>query len=138
MRHTFTSTSHSLITALGDLAQNWPTFMLSGFGVALAFDEFLGGTLLAMAFASMMSRHRKDRRRLSVVLITAFLFSTLTAIFWPGQDTLVPAQAGMVVAGLLSGALMRVAVGVGDRLEERAPDIADEIVRFIFRRGPRP
>lgn len=116
------------------IARDYFSLFLAGMGISFAPHEYFGGLFMALACASVMARHRKDPRKHWLVLLTAFLFATLIAV-WLGDTQQIKIQLIMAVSGLASGWVMNSAMKFFDRIEERASDAADKVVDKVLPGG---
>ena len=111
---------------------DWLTWLLLALGVTFSGVEYLGGLLFALALA-MLTRNwwpEKDKREIWVVLVSAWLVSTIGAELFYSYftDTAIPAQMIMALLGLASRIISNFAMQFMLRFEQRTPEAADRAV----------
>lgn len=118
--------------------QDWFSLLLTGLGVSFSANIWIGGTILALAGASvaMRSDPQKDERELWLVFLSAFCVAHVAAIigFWL-QPSFSP-QIVMFTAGFLSRKVVRLALRVAGLMEARGDNIADRVLDRVL--PPRP
>lgn len=112
--------------------KDWLALGLAGLGITLPVHEFIGGTLLAMAAASIMARHRKDPRRVWLTVGTGAFFGLVVAMFWPSGGLhvlgfVLPVQSGMLIAGFGSKWGVNIIGKFFDRAEFRTDEMSDSL-----------
>jgi len=120
--------------------QDWFSLLLTGLGVSFSANVYIGGTILALAGASvaMRSDPQHDDRELWLVFLSAFLVAHVAAMIGHWFQPNFPPQIVMFTAGFLSRKIVRLAMRVASLMEARGDSIANRIVdRVLPPRGQR-
>lgn len=115
-----------------DTGSNWIAWALAGLGVSFAPHEWIGGMFLALAGAAFAMRNTKDAPTLAKVLAGAFIASHLAALVVHRYAPEIPVQIVMALVGLFSQPIMRMAFGIGDRVEKRTDVLADRLIDKVL------
>ncbi len=108
-----------------------------GLGSNVSPLSFLIGIFLACAAAAyaMASDPKRDRRKLTLVFVGAFLFAYGAAAFLQSSTLRIPIPIGMGIAGFLSASLTKAALNVSEQVESKSDDIAEMIADRIIPKG---
>ena len=121
---------------LENAAQDWVILALAGLGISLAPHTFFGGLFLALAGA-MIARHmmpEKDRAEIWWTLLGATVLAILTAegISWLQTTNRLsphfPVQMAMAAAGFGSRFIIRFALRLLTRVEQRGDAVTDRVI----------
>ena len=114
--------------------QDWFSLLLTGLGVSFSANIWIGGTILALAGASvaMRSDPQHDDRELWLVFLSAFLVAHIAAMIGYWWEPSFPPQIVMFTAGFLSRKIVRLAMRVAGLMEARGDSIANRIVDRVL------
>lgn len=118
-----------------DAAGNWIGMLFAGLGVSFAAHEWVGGMFLALAAAAFAMRRTDETVTLVKVLVGAFIASHVGGVVFHYYFPDVPVQIVMAVIGLFSQHIMRVAFGVGERVERKTDAITDKLIDKVLPDG---
>ena len=111
---------------------DWLTWLLLALGVTVSGIEYLGGLLFALALA-MLTRNwwpEKDKREIWVVLLSAWLISTIGSVLFFAlfPESRIPPQMIMALLGLASRIISNFVMQFMLRFEQRTPEITDRAI----------
>lgn len=111
---------------------DWLTWLLLALGVTFSGVEYLGGLLFALALA-MLTRNwwpEKDKREIWVVLLSAWLISTIGSVLFFAlfPESRIPPQMIMALLGLASRIISNFVMQFMLRVEQRTPEITDRAI----------
>lgn len=112
-----------------DTAKDWLFLLLAGLGITLAWNQFLGGLVLAMA-AAAIARNQIPKEQRTGTVWSAMGMAVLLAVIAAGviswrEINFIPAPLAMCLVGFASRAIIRTVTKMIGRVEERADDIVD-------------
>lgn len=114
-----------------DLGHNWVGWLWLGLGISISPHEFLGGLIIALGVASLLSGRRVEGRQLFVSLLSACILAILVSIVWGAAEIHWPPQIGMAAAGVLGRPIAGLLVKFQDRVEYRATELSDRVIDHV-------
>lgn len=118
-----------------DAAGNWIGMLFAGLGVSFAAHEWVGGMFLALAAAAFAMRRTSEADTILKTLLGAFIASHVGGLVVHYYYPDIPVQIVMALIGLFSQHIMRVAFGVGERVERKTDAITDKLIDKVLPDG---